>query len=675
MPIMECVVSNVAIATALALVAALVGRVTAKPQVTHALWLLVLVKLVTPPIVHIPVSYPVSESTAMLASTNSMDATSRSLSATLDETMKPPEELHTQPQLASSSSMPNAASATNNGSYLHAQSAPVVLGTTVFAGVWIAGSVGWFLLAGTRLFRFKKVLRYARPASQELLAVIGSIAIRYGSRGIPRVLIVDANVPPLIGNFGARTTMILPNGLLNRLGEEERVRLLAHELAHFRRYDHWIRWFEFVVLGIYWWNPVAWWARAQIQQAEEECCDGWVLWAFPGKARLYAQTLMDTVDFLAGEPELKPDVATAFNQGNSLKRRIEMIVSDKTSRHLSWKMRAVLVLCVVMIAPLSLLGSSAKLKEQSEIEIANQEDKNDSGGVPEQTNPQPPAARQLPEPIPELKVKKEELRFAEKTFEEWQKVQRDLANTEIETLSAVADLVKRLHGELWYKYEVHSPGVRVARTSNGVAIIAASKRHGAVPPSGWMRDKLSDAAPDWIVGVVLCGVELTHSDYSKLAKLQHLEHLVLAESSVSDDDLLEIAKLRNLRSLELQGTNVSDRGLEYIQNLNELEYLSLRGTGITDAGLVHLKRLKNIKVLRIGEIPAGGYSSVHGTFRPGPPISDSGIVHLRTLTRLEYLDVRGTRVTDEGVDRLRGKWPYLLFPEGNRHTNKATKSP
>ena len=57
MSILDCVVSNVTIASALALLAALVGRVTTRPLITHTLWVLVLVKLVTPPLVHIPVSH------------------------------------------------------------------------------------------------------------------------------------------------------------------------------------------------------------------------------------------------------------------------------------------------------------------------------------------------------------------------------------------------------------------------------------------------------------------------------------------------------------------------------------------------------------------------------------------------------------------------------------------
>lgn len=49
------VISNVAVAGALALLAFVVTRVWRNPHLAHALWLLVLMKLVTPPIVQAPV--------------------------------------------------------------------------------------------------------------------------------------------------------------------------------------------------------------------------------------------------------------------------------------------------------------------------------------------------------------------------------------------------------------------------------------------------------------------------------------------------------------------------------------------------------------------------------------------------------------------------------------------
>jgi hypothetical protein len=51
----EIVLSNAAIATLLALIAAVVGRYCHRPQLVYALWLLVLLKLVSPPLLHVPI--------------------------------------------------------------------------------------------------------------------------------------------------------------------------------------------------------------------------------------------------------------------------------------------------------------------------------------------------------------------------------------------------------------------------------------------------------------------------------------------------------------------------------------------------------------------------------------------------------------------------------------------
>jgi hypothetical protein len=114
---------------------------------------------------------------------------------------------------------------------------------------------------------------------------------------------------------------------------------LAHELAHLRRRDHWVRWLELVVLGLYWWHPVAWWARRRFQQAEEQCCDAWVLWALPGLARTYAKALLETVEFLSEVRPVMPPAASGLGQVHLLKRRFAMILHDRWSPALSRPMR------------------------------------------------------------------------------------------------------------------------------------------------------------------------------------------------------------------------------------------------------------------------------------------------------------------------------------------------
>ena len=67
-PLAEAMLSNVVIATLLAAIAAGVGCFVRRPPVIYALWLLVLLKLVTPPLVRIPVGFlphrPIERSTA-----------------------------------------------------------------------------------------------------------------------------------------------------------------------------------------------------------------------------------------------------------------------------------------------------------------------------------------------------------------------------------------------------------------------------------------------------------------------------------------------------------------------------------------------------------------------------------------------------------------------------------
>ncbi|MFV1967129.1 MAG: M56 family metallopeptidase, partial [Pirellulaceae bacterium] len=364
MSVLDFALSNAIIATLLALVAASVERITMKPQVTHALWLLVLVKLVTPPMACIPVPFSVrtkAESSGTRQPTFTPSAVTTPSHGS--EHFEAGEVTQAQDAVLppQRSVIPTLDRTSDVGEVRRLAPGNRAVWSTGLVAVWVTGSVIWFGLAIIRLARFRRVLRFAEPASDALNEEVRSIGSLYGLRHLPRVLVAKAKIPPLICGMGTRTCMVLPSDLMDALKSDERAGLLAHELAHVRRFDHWIRWLEFVTLGVHWWNPVAWWARRQIQQAEEACCDGWVLWAFPDSARVYARTLIKTVDFLSGSPRLNPVIATRFHQGDSLKRRVEMIVNKKVSRRLPWMMRAAFLLFAMCVLPISLFASETRL--------------------------------------------------------------------------------------------------------------------------------------------------------------------------------------------------------------------------------------------------------------------------------------------------------------------------
>jgi len=121
-----------------------------------------------------------------------------------------------------------------------------------------------------------------------------------------------------------RPQVFLPADLLATLDDNELNTLLAHELAHLCRRDHWMRWLEFVVQGLYWWNPVVLLARQQLQTHGEECCDALVVQILP--ARCYASAIIRTLDFLADDVLAVPATASALGRVACMKRRLTRIM-------------------------------------------------------------------------------------------------------------------------------------------------------------------------------------------------------------------------------------------------------------------------------------------------------------------------------------------------------------
>jgi internalin A len=87
----------------------------------------------------------------------------------------------------------------------------------------------------------------------------------------------------------------------------------------------------------------------------------------------------------------------------------------------------------------------------------------------------------------------------------------------------------------------------------------------------------------------------------------------------------------------------SDAELAHIGNLSRLEYLILGESPVTDAGLVHLERLNNLRALNLQ----------HNT-----NVSDAGLVHLKSLTSLRELGLGDTAVSDAGLVHIK-RMPHL----------------
>ncbi|MGL4550147.1 MAG: M56 family metallopeptidase, partial [Gemmataceae bacterium] len=147
---------------------------------------------------------------------------------------------------------------------------------------------------------------------------------RLGMVRVPRVWLVPGPLPPMVWAVGP-ARVLFPAGLLGRLDADGRRGLLAHELAHVRRLDHWVRWAEAAALTLFWWFPVAWWARAELQRHEELCCDAVAVEA--SSPRAYATAMLDVLDFLADGPRPVPPLASPLTAAGSLRDRLTRVLT------------------------------------------------------------------------------------------------------------------------------------------------------------------------------------------------------------------------------------------------------------------------------------------------------------------------------------------------------------
>lgn len=346
----------------LAALAAAVQATGKRPMLSHLLWILVLVKLLTPAFVAVPgIALP----TLGLGAGQVLADASADAQAALGA-------LHGSSRL--DAAYPAGLEATQEGAAeplaAAAPSWPIVV-----AWIWLTGSALVLLGSLLRVLRFRIALaRASAPAPAAVQQLAERLATRFGIRRMPQVLIAHAQVPPLVWWIGGRPRLVLPAALCQSGKANELRWSLAHELGHIRRGDHMVRWLEWLAVVGFWWNPVAWWARRNLRINEEICCDRLVLATLRPHPKTYASSLLDVVETLATPGLRPPAFASAMNSGDALETRLKMILKNNHSSSTPRWMRAMSLAAAVALLPLGFAqGQERERSARERAEAATQE--------------------------------------------------------------------------------------------------------------------------------------------------------------------------------------------------------------------------------------------------------------------------------------------------------------
>jgi beta-lactamase regulating signal transducer with metallopeptidase domain len=367
--IVQTALSNAVLVTVAAPLVWAVARLARRPVLTHALWLIVLFKLLTPPLWVFPVQLPQSQPKAAAPVVTSVQPVL---------TRIVPSDL---PGVVASSPYVVEPSAGETPPFIFATAPQAIAGPTSLAVsspaapsprfdwrpwlvpaieiIWALGAALCLLVAAIRTIRFSRALRWAGPSPAAAQARVDALARLLRLGPAPRVQFIPGTLCPMLWPIGRWPRLLIPRALWDRLDPIQRDTVLLHELAHWARRDHWVRWIELLATSLYWWLPACWWARRELRRAEEQCCDAWVLWAMPGTFHNYANALLEAVEFVsvrADRPSASiavPALASGMGQFSDLKGRLTMLKHGNVSRALSWGGMAAVFGLGALLLPIS----------------------------------------------------------------------------------------------------------------------------------------------------------------------------------------------------------------------------------------------------------------------------------------------------------------------------------
>ncbi len=195
---------------------------------------------------------------------------------------------------------------------------PLRIYTEVAAWVWLAGLIvmaAYFFISSALLRR----------------------RVRDAVRCEDGIFESSAVPSPFVFGF-IRPKIYMPVGM----DPNSRELVAAHERAHIKRRDHLVKPLAFLLLSVYWFNPVMWLAYVLFCRDIELACDERVLAELgPESKKPYSEALLTAVTFhrsVAACP-------VAFGEGK-LKNRIKNVLSWK--KPVIWITLAALIACVVL---------------------------------------------------------------------------------------------------------------------------------------------------------------------------------------------------------------------------------------------------------------------------------------------------------------------------------------
>jgi beta-lactamase regulating signal transducer with metallopeptidase domain len=197
---------------------------------------------------------------------------------------------------------------------------------TILALIWLVAALGLLILTWLVNHRFARHVATAPPVvNPRLLKLAGTAQNELGIHRSLRIIeSAQVQSPAIMGLF--YPTLILPTEVGSRFSDDELRFIFLHEFAHLKRGDLFLQWVVALLQILHWFNPVLWYAFRRMRIDREPATDALVL-SRAGEAQKesYGKVLVKLLEHYHTRHSL-PTLVGILEDKDQFKRRFSLIV-------------------------------------------------------------------------------------------------------------------------------------------------------------------------------------------------------------------------------------------------------------------------------------------------------------------------------------------------------------
>lgn len=233
--------------------------------------------------------------------------------------------------------------------------------------VWLAGLLIFAIrFLGGIFYIHRLKTRGIRPVGLELESQIRQMSDKINfERPINIFESVLVHVPITIGYL--KPVILMPLGIIGGLPQSQIEAIIAHEIAHIKRYDFIINIFQTLAETIFFFHPAIWWISSFIRAERENCCDDIAI-ELCGNPVEYSKALVNIQEMNNNE---SPFALAAIGKRNNLFRRIKRMNENKKPNLRYGIKFALFAILILFIAIVSLYSSNTYGSESKHVNAAS----------------------------------------------------------------------------------------------------------------------------------------------------------------------------------------------------------------------------------------------------------------------------------------------------------------